>query len=164
METTALQGWHPGELAVQRKLGFADAVGNYWRRIGSSLPEQHRNFHTSNLHFLPITTIDENGRPWASVVAGSTGNIGFVKCPDSQTLTISAGMWEGDPLLDTLEAWLNPSHRLNTGPERFLVAGVGIDFATRRRNKFAGLIQSVSSTTRLEYLFDLHVTEALGYV
>lgn len=162
MATTALQGWHPGELAVQRKFGFADAVNDHWLRISNFLPEQHRNFHTSKIPFLPITTIDEDGRPWASVVAGLTGETGFVKCPDPQTLTISVGIWEGDPFLNTVKAWINPRHRLVAAPERFLIAGLGIDFATRRRNKFAGLIRSVSSTTESEYHFNLQVTEALG--
>jgi hypothetical protein len=162
MATTALQGWHPGELAVQRKLGFADAVNDRWLHISNFLPEQHRKFHTSNLLLAPVTTIDEVDRPWASVVAGPSGDFGFVKSPDPTTLSISAGLWEGDPLLDTLKAWINPKHRLAARPERFLVAGLGIDFETRRRNKFAGFIRSVSTTTVSEYHFDLQVAEALG--
>lgn len=162
MATRALQGWHPGELAVQRKLGFVDAVEDRWVRISNSLPEQHRKFHMANLPLVPVTSIDEAGRPWASVLAGPTGNFGFVSSPDPRTLTISAVLWEGDPLRDTLKAWISARHGLVAASERLLIAGLGIDFATRRRNKFAGFIQSVRATTASEYYFDLQVTEALG--
>ena len=166
--STALQGWHPGELAIQHKLGYSTAVSNSWSVIKNFMPEQHRIFHTSNLHFLPITTIDEDGRPWASIVAGSTGEPGFIESPDPQTLSIHARLWTGDPLLNTLKTWLNPNpnNQQTTPPERYLTAGLGIEFSTRRRNKFAGRIQhvtpSTSTSTTLDYRIDIHVTEALG--
>ena len=106
MAATALLGWHPGELAIQRKLGYADAVSDAWARVGSFMPEQHRLFHTSNLPFIPMTTLDAEGRPWASIVAGPTGDIGFVNSPDPRTLVINARLWDGDPLLDTAKAWI----------------------------------------------------------
>ncbi|PWY74473.1 hypothetical protein BO94DRAFT_627338 [Aspergillus sclerotioniger CBS 115572] len=161
--STSLQGWHPGELAIQRQLGYSTAVTNSWTFIKNFLPEQHRIFHTSNLPFLPITTIDEHGRPWASIVAGSTGEPGFINSPDPQTLSIHARLWTGDPLLNTITTWLNPKQQ-STPPERYLTAGLGIEFSTRRRNKFAGRIEHVTTTTntKLDYRIDVHVTEALG--
>jgi predicted pyridoxine 5'-phosphate oxidase superfamily flavin-nucleotide-binding protein len=161
MATTALNGWHPGELAIQRKLGFASAVTGDWSRISDFMPEQHRVFHTSNLPFIPITTIDEDGRPWASIVAGSTGDIGFVKSPDSRTLSIKTRLWDGDPLLDTAKARIEHG-RSKANPERFLTAGLGIEFSTRRRNKFAGCIQGVRPWSDSEYQIDLTVIEAIG--
>ncbi|KAJ5324649.1 hypothetical protein N7476_003249 [Penicillium atrosanguineum] len=161
MATTALHGWHPGELSIQRKLGFANAVTDGWSRISNFMPEQHRLFHTSNLPFIPIATLDEEGRPWASIVAGPTGEVGFVKSPDSQTLSIHTRLWEGDPLLDTAKAWIDQKRR-KAPRERFLTAGLGIEFSTRRRNKFAGTIRGVRRWSDSEYQIDVDVIEALG--
>ncbi len=162
MATAALQGWHPGEVAVQRKLGFADAVSDRWRAVENRMREQHQIFHTSNLPFIPVTTTDEDGRPWASIVAGATGEIGFVQSPDTNTLIINTRIWDGEPLADTLKAWVDRSNRQAQTPQRFLTAGLGIEFPTRRRNKFAGYITAVKQVTDLDYQVSLRVTEALG--
>lgn len=158
----ALHAWHPGEVAVQRRLGFADAVSHRWRNITNYMPEQHRLFHTHNLHFIPITTIDAHGRPWASIVAGPTGDIGFVKSPNHQALSITARLWDGDPLGDTAAAWIAREPPDVDASERFLTAGLGIEFSTRRRNKFAGRIEDVSQAGNSCIQFDINVNEALG--
>ncbi|KAJ6011976.1 hypothetical protein N7522_002331 [Penicillium canescens] len=163
MATTALNavnGWHPGELSIQRKLGFASAIADSWSLITNYLPEHHRLFHTSKLPFIPIATLDEFGRPWASIVAGSSGNIGFVKSPNPRTLSMDVRMWDGDPLLDTIKAWLDEEQK--EAPGRFLTAGLGIEFSTRRRNKFAGGIRNVKRRTNLEYQIDFEIIEAIG--
>ena len=161
---TALPGWHPGELIIQEKLGFADAVKDSWKNVGDFMPEQHRIFHTSNLPFIPVTTVDDEGRPWAAIVAGTTGEIGFVQSPDPETLSINAHLWDGDPLLDTLKTLTGLGDNLATAPERLLLAGLGIEFSTRRRNKFAGAVKSVKSRSDQEYQININVTEAMGYV
>lgn len=160
--TTALQGWHPGELLVQQKLGYDQAVSERWRLTENFMREQHRIFHSSNLHFIPITTIDSQGRPWASILSGATGEIGFVTCPDPNTMLVSIRLWEGDPMLETLRDWMNPKKRRAASAERFLVAGVGIEYTTRRRNKFAGSIKVVKQLSELDYEVTLYVNEALG--
>lgn len=162
MAITALNGWHPGELAIQRKLGFADAVRDHWSIVGNFMPEQHRIFHTSNLPFIPVTILDDKGRPWASIVSGSTGSIGFVKSPDAQTLSVFARLWEGDPLLDSIRTWISLKGRQDITSERFLTAGLGIEFLTRRRNKFAGHIRGVKQMSQFDYQIDLTVTETIG--
>lgn len=154
----ALQGWHPGEVAIQQHLGFADAVSDRWRAVGKIMPDQHRLFHTSNLNFIPLTVIDKHGRPWASIMAGAGGEIGFVRSPDPRTLSIRALTWNGDPLLDTANAWINEKDRT----ERYLTAGLGIEFSTRRRNKFAGLIKNIYPLGDTNFRFDINVNEALG--
>lgn len=158
----ALHGWHPGEVAIQRKLGYADAVKDHSSIVGSFMPQQHRIFHTSNLPFIPVTTLDNEGRPWASIVSGSTGAIGFVESPNARTLSIHARVWDGDPLLDTFRAWASLRHPQDTIAERFLIAGLGIEFSTRRRNKFAGLIQGVQRLTASDYQIDLAINETTG--
>ncbi|KAJ5897117.1 uncharacterized protein N7473_006516 [Penicillium subrubescens] len=158
----ALHGWHPGEVAIQRKLGYADVVRDHWSIVGSFMPQQHRIFHTSNLPFIPLTTLDDDGRPWASIVSGSAGAIGFVKSPDARTLSIHARIWDGDPLLDTFKAWASLKNPQDVITERFLTAGLGIEFSTRRRNKFAGLIRGMQRVTASDYQIDLAVTETTG--
>ncbi|KAJ5182499.1 hypothetical protein N7492_000115 [Penicillium capsulatum] len=162
MATTALHGWHPGELSIQRRLGYAEAVKDAWSLVRNFMPEQHRLFHTSNLPFIPITTLDQDGRPWAAIVAGSTGDVGFVHSPDAQSLVIDVCLWPGDPLLDTIQAWANSKIDLSTIPERFLTAGLGIEFSTRRRNKFAGYIQGVNVQSNCTYKLHLKVNQTMG--
>ncbi|KAJ5590220.1 hypothetical protein N7450_004192 [Penicillium hetheringtonii] len=156
----ALQGWHPGEVTIQRQLGFEDAVKDSWRIVSNNMPSQHRIFHTSNLNFIPVTTIDQDGRPWASIMAGLGGEIGFVQSPSARELTITAQLWDGDPLLDTATAWVNPQD-INHH-ERQLIAGLGIELSTRRRNKFAGKIESIQSLKNSIFRFAVNVNEALG--
>jgi hypothetical protein len=163
--TAALTNWHPGEHGVQRKLGYADSIRDRWNAVENAMREQHRIFHTSNLPFIPLTTLDAQGRPWASIVAGATGEIGFVQSPDAQTLIVNARLWNGEPLLDTVRAWPTAVDGETVNLERFLIAGLGIEFPTRRRNKFAGRIRGVEGSRDpkgLEYQFDLEVTQALG--
>ena len=159
---TALHGWHPGEAAVQRQLGYTDAVAESWRYVENFMRQQHQAFHTSNLLFIPITAVDEDGRPWASLLAGATGEIGFVSSPDANTLVVNARLWDGDPLLDTVKAWLDQKTRQAASPERFLTAGIGIEYTTRRRNKFAGRVAGVSSITDRDYELNLRINEAVG--
>jgi hypothetical protein len=160
--TMALQGWHPGEVKLQYKLGYADAARDKWQHVENAMREQHRIFHTSNLPFIPITTLDDHGRPWGSIAAGASGKIGFVKSPDSNTLITDVRLWDGEPLLDTMSTWLDLQKRGVTIPERFLTAGIGIEFSTRRRNKFAGFIKNVKQHKGRNYELSIQVTEALG--
>ncbi|KAL7793742.1 hypothetical protein V8C37DRAFT_85065 [Trichoderma ceciliae] len=159
---SGLQGWHPGEVALQTKLGFAEAMASTWQKIESSMREQHRIFHTSNLPFIPITTLDDEGRPWASLVAGADGEIGFVEGPDLKTLIVNARLWPGEPLLDTLNQWVDGDGGNPTMPERYLTAGIGIEFPTRRRNKFAGFIQDVKRTKDMDFKLNLQVNQTTG--
>lgn len=162
MATTTLHGWHPGEISMQRKLGYADAMKDTWSLIRNFMPAQHRLFHTSNLPFIPIATMDKAGRPWAAIGAGSKGETGFVDSPDPQTLAINARLWDGEPLLDTIKAWTNPESGQATASQRCLAAGLGIEFSTRRRNKFAGAIQSVEYQSDLDYKLILIVNQTTG--
>ncbi|GFF57997.1 conserved hypothetical protein [Aspergillus udagawae] len=165
MPISALQGWHPGEASIQRQLGYATAISSRWNAVENQLREQHQIFHTSKLSFMPLTTADSDGRPWAGIVAGSTGQVGFVESPDVKTLVFRARLWEGDPILETLKEWEflhgDPVENRKAG-ERFLTAGLGIEFSTRRRNKFAGRIEGVKAMTERDYVFGVEITEALG--
>ena len=154
-----IKGWHEGERAVHTQLGFTDAVKTSYKHTTDYMPEQHQVFHTSNVPFFPVTILDETGRPWGSIFAGKGGEIGFVKSPDESSLDMDLVTWEGDPLLGMVKGW-------NRGGDKVLMAGIGVELSSRRRNKFAGWIESFSidenDTTNVH--LKIHVDSALGYV
>lgn len=151
MPSTYANGWHPGELAAQRAMGFDGPVGGNFEVIEDRLPPQHRAFH-SELAYIAITTLDDQGRPWGSLLTARNGQPGFIQSPDSRLLKISADVWEGDPVAEN--AGYNES-------EPGLTAGLGIMFNNRRRNKFAGKIaQWKRHEATLE--FDVQIDEAVG--
>ena len=114
----ATSPFHEGEREVQRRLGVRDLETWARRVIRDHLPEEHRRFHTA-LPFLVAAARDDAGRPWATLLSGEDG---FVRSPDSRTLSITARPDEGDPLARSWQAGLD-------------VGLLGIDLATRRRNR-----------------------------
>ncbi len=112
--------FHRGELIAHALAGTGTpgAVG-----IRPFMPDQHREFFAL-LPYLFVATTDAEGWPVATVL---TGPPGFVQSPDPVTLTVAARPRAGEP-----------------GAELF-VAGqpfgaLGLDFATRRRNRANGRI------------------------
>ena len=87
------------------------------------MPEQHRAFFPL-LPYLFTATPDANGWPMASVL---TGPRGFIASPDPMTLRIEALPRHGDPAAPGFTA----------GAE---IGLLGIDLATRRRNRANGTI------------------------
>ncbi|CAG8909085.1 unnamed protein product [Penicillium egyptiacum] len=169
-----IKGWHPGETAIQTKLGFSTAVSSKWTAVEPQLREQHRIFHTSNLSFIPMTVIDKDGRPWAGIAAGRDGRVGFVRGPDLKTLVFGVRVWKGEPLGCVLRDLTSSTTNSGNGVEmekreRALTAGLGIEFSTRRRNKFAGIIRDVVPNSDeaggkegLDYVLEVDVNEAVG--
>ena len=112
--------FHPGELAAQARAGVgAPGSGG----IRPFMPDQHRDFFAL-LPYLFLATVDAEGWPVATVL---TGEGGFVGSPDPTTLTVAAGPRAGEP-----------------GGELFRAGqpfgALGLDFATRRRNRANGRI------------------------
>jgi hypothetical protein len=155
----SLNGWHKGERAIQEKVGFREDVSQSWTKIEGEMPEQHRTFHSTRLPFIPVTTLDSMGRPWSSILAGPDGEIGWVSSETYDQLSMRAEVWDGDPLK------ANVDYHAGTASEsqRMLIAGIGVEFSTRRRNKFAG---SVKAIEKQGSLIDICTTvnEAIGYV
>ncbi|MBU9435569.1 pyridoxamine 5'-phosphate oxidase family protein [Burkholderia multivorans] len=130
----AIPGWelpgspfHAGERAVQQRAGVtdaADAIG--LRGIRRFMPDQHRTFF-AQLPFFVVGGVDADGQPWATLRVGDPG---FVSSPDARTLTIAGGTLPDDPLAGTWRAGA-------------LLGGLGIEFATRRRNRVNGVVQAV---------------------
>ncbi|KAG1727467.1 uncharacterized protein EDB91DRAFT_1163916 [Suillus paluster] len=155
---TTLNGWHKGELALQQKLGFHEAVSQTWTEIDGEMPEQHRIFYSTRLPFIPVTTLDSMGRPWSSVLAGPNGEIGWASSETYDQLSMRAEVWDGDPLKANVGYHAESANEM---PREMLIAGIGVEFSTRRRNKFAG---SVSSIEQQGTLFNIRTTvnEAFG--
>ncbi|KAF6762155.1 oxidoreductase FAD/NAD(P)-binding protein [Ephemerocybe angulata] len=124
-------------------MGFdkAPGVSDAWRSIYGELTQQHMRFHTSNLHFLPVVTLDKKGRPWS-----------FYTCEWEPGRSV----WEGDPF------WEN-SREFGVDGTEMLIAGIGVEVSTRRRNKLAGKIKSVERNEEGRTVtFDVEVNEATG--
>lgn len=150
---TSLSGWHPGEHSMHQKYGFADKVTMGYTMIQGDLPPEHAQFYETCLPFIPVTTLDKTGRPWGSILAGKDGEKGFVRNRQYTRLDVNAQLWDGDPLGQNL---------LQINEDKSpLVAGIGVEFETRRRNKFAGF---VSKFKRSKYGAEMEfvVNEAIG--
>ncbi|EGN97110.1 hypothetical protein SERLA73DRAFT_57616 [Serpula lacrymans var. lacrymans S7.3] len=150
----ALKGWHSGERAIQEIIHLPERVSI--KAIVNRLPEQHRIFHTSRLHFLPTTTLDDQGRPWASMLCSKDGEPAYISSPCDTSLIINARVWDGDPAIDNLHRFKERSSKTNV-----LVSALGIEVSTRRRNKFAGSVSDVSFDGA-DMCLQLTVNQALG--
>jgi uncharacterized protein len=133
--------FHAGERAVQHRAGVRDKMEAVGRRVlRDHMPDQHREFF-AGLPFLVLGTVDDAGRPTASIVAGAPG---FAQTPDATTLRIRALPPEGDPAA----ADLRPGKDIGV---------LGIDFLTRRRNRANGTVAARDAGG-----FDVHVTQSFG--
>lgn len=111
--------FHAGERAAQELAGIAPRGS----AIRDWMPDQHREFFAT-LPFVLAAGVDDEGWSVATVL---TGPPGFISTPDAKTLRIAALPRIGDPAAP----WLKPG-----AP----IALLGIDLATRRRNRANGWI------------------------
>jgi hypothetical protein len=121
--TIPATGWpfHPGERTAHQLAGGGSAGG----AIRSFMPDQHRRFF-AQLPFVAVATLDDAG-PVATLW---TGRPGFVGSPDPRTLRIATALDPSDPA----------SHAFVAGAPFGLL---GIELATRRRNRANGAITAV---------------------
>ncbi len=121
--------FHVGERQVQERLGVRDKIEAFARKaVRDHMPDQHRDFY-AQLPFVLIGSVDEQGQPWASIVAGHPG---FMTTPDARTLHIAARPLFGDPL----------TANLRPGTD---IGILGLQPETRRRNRLTGRVASVRS-------------------
>lgn len=121
--------YHPGEMAVQERAGaraFAERAGR--QVIREYMPEQHQAFFAM-LPYVFMGSLDERGRPWASVLSGSPG---FLQSPDPRHLLVSALPPLGDPARESLRVGAP-------------IAFVGVELHTRRRNRLTGKITALDA-------------------
>jgi hypothetical protein len=133
--------FHEGEQAVQVLAGVRErfaATGAPF--IRDHMPEQHREFFPL-LPFLLVGSVDAQGQPWASVLAGAPG---FARSPDPRLLDVRAWPHEQDPLARSLKAGVP-------------IGLLGIQPHTRRRNRLNGHVAYVDGKS-----FGVHVDQSFG--
>jgi predicted pyridoxine 5'-phosphate oxidase superfamily flavin-nucleotide-binding protein len=116
--------FHAGELQAQRLAGAAPAAAP----IRARMPEQHRAFF-SLLRFVCLAVPDADGWPLATLVEGPPG---FAWSPDPGRLVVGGLPAPDDPV----------RARLAAGAPAGLL---GIDLATRRRNRLNGVVGEVTA-------------------
>ncbi len=112
--------FHADERAAQALAGRVLADNPAIRPF---MPDQHRTFF-AGLSWLFLGAVDETGSPIATVL---TGEPGFVRSPDATHLTIAAAPGPDDPAAAALAVGAQ-------------VGLLGIDLATRRRNRANGTV------------------------
>lgn len=112
-----------GELTAQARAGVAPRGS----AIRDAMPDQHRTFFGA-LPFVLAATTDDAGWPLATILTGSPG---FIASPDAKTLWIAAKPVSDDPAAP----WLKSGAQIGL---------LGIDLATRRRNRANGWITAVT--------------------
>lgn len=118
--------FHAGERAIQARLGLQERLDRQGRRvIRTVLTAQHRSFF-GMLPYVLVGSVDAQGQPWASMLVGAPG---FLSSPDARTLQVDARPLPGDPLAANLS-------------EGAALGLLGIELASRRRNRVNGLVRS----------------------
>ncbi|KAH9480910.1 hypothetical protein JR316_0007512 [Psilocybe cubensis] len=81
----------------------------------------------------------------------------YIRNPKYDTLSIEATLWNGDPFFRYMKA-------VNDQKNTPLIAGIGVEVATRRRNKFAGFIKNIEIKEQDKGVINIDVTvnQALG--
>ena len=131
-------------------------------------PPEFKAFFQS-LCFLPLASLDKDGRPWISMLSGTDGRRGF--CTPGE-----GGGGRGGSRLG-VSTWLHPGDVLKENLRdgkmlggRKLVAGVGLELLNRRRNKMAGHIEGEAIPPEGdrdndgEWKMVLDIENVLGYV
>jgi predicted pyridoxine 5'-phosphate oxidase superfamily flavin-nucleotide-binding protein len=138
---TTTNTWHAGEREAQRRAGVAEKLAAHGPRVlRPFMTEQHRQFF-GQLPFLVVGSVDDQGRPSASLLGGYPG---FAPSPDPATLLVSALPCAGDPLAQALK----PGAALGI---------LGIELPTRRRNRVNGRVAQVTADG-----FSLAVDQSFG--
>jgi predicted pyridoxine 5'-phosphate oxidase superfamily flavin-nucleotide-binding protein len=133
--------WHEGERALQARAGIATRMAEIGPRVlRDHMPEQHRSFF-AQLPFLIAGSLDEKGRPWASVLAAPPG---FAHSPDPRHLRVDALPLANDPLAAALAV----------GAPLGLL---GIEPHTRRRNRMNGTVEALDASG-----FSVEVGQSFG--
>src|SRR5690606_24370447 len=121
--------WHAGERALQERFKVAERLAVLGRQvIRDYMPEQHRDFF-HQLPFMVVGAVDDDNRPWATVLEGPEG---FISSADPQHLFLAAHADPQDPAAAGLRAGQ-------------AIGLLGIELHTRRRNRMNGVIRRASA-------------------
>jgi len=133
--------WHPGEVALQRAAGVADALAPHARRLLLPyLTDRLRAFFPL-LPFIVVSFVDAKGHPWGTILPGVPG---FVSSPMPDVLRVERAPPAGDPFGVALR-------------EGAPVGLLGIELPTRRRNRVNGIVSACDGSG-----FSVAVQQAYG--
>ena len=86
-------GFHLGERAVQDLYGLGERMAAIGAQVFmTTMPDPFRLFFM-DLEFLVVASVDGQGLPWASLLAGPPG---FIASPDPRVLSILGAVPAGD--------------------------------------------------------------------
>lgn len=121
--------FHEGEVAIQQRLGVHERLAEVGPLvIRDHMPQQHRTFF-AQLPFVVAGSVDAQGQPWASALAGPPG---FIGSPDARQLDVHALPQPHDPLHANL---------VIGAP----IGLLGIEPHTRRRNRMNGRVTGLAA-------------------
>jgi ferredoxin-NADP reductase/predicted pyridoxine 5'-phosphate oxidase superfamily flavin-nucleotide-binding protein len=154
--------FHPGEVSLQQHANVHKSVMSYAPRvIRPYLPEQHLDFY-QHQPFLVAAALDSNGFMWSTLLTSPTGQADWVKAVVAATTNKDASNdgnhtnekkeevqeEEADLTKLVLEGGPVPGDALyGAFQEGSDVGLLGIEFATKRRNRVNGRIVYRSSST-----------------
>jgi ferredoxin-NADP reductase/predicted pyridoxine 5'-phosphate oxidase superfamily flavin-nucleotide-binding protein len=140
--------FHDGEVFMQKKEKVHERVMSYAPRvIRPYMPEQHVDFYV-NQPFLVAAARDQEGNMWSTFLMNEHGNVGFLTSPDLATLAIDASPFPGDVLYNAFEKMGSTAD----------VGLLGIELATKRRNRVNGVVSRKSENGPLMF----YVTQSFG--
>lgn len=92
--------YHPGELAVQQRMGQADIAQRVGRMIRADIPPTAAEF-LAEQPMVVVASADDVGRLWASQLVGPAG---FARATADRTIVVDALPASGDPLAEALRS------------------------------------------------------------
>lgn len=129
--------FHPGEVKMQQNENVHHLVMKYAPKvIRPYMPDQHREFYVAQ-PFMVAAARDKQGNMWSTMITNPTGEANLLTSPDPQTLVFHGLPVPGDALYGAMQ----PGTDLGL---------LGIEFATKRRNRVNGRIVASSSSSSLE--------------
>ncbi|MBM5573181.1 pyridoxamine 5'-phosphate oxidase family protein [Deefgea sp. CFH1-16] len=121
--------FHLGEQQLQIVAGVRDQIERSGRKgIRRHMLEQHQLFY-SQLHFVVISALDQDGQPWGTIL---TGVPGFVRALDDAHLYVGSLPGIDEPLCGALTVGCS-------------IGLLGIELDTRRRNRLNGVVSELDS-------------------
>ncbi|WP_424970833.1 pyridoxamine 5'-phosphate oxidase family protein [Dinoroseobacter sp. S76] len=125
--------FHAGERAAQARVGITGLAQRVAGFVRPFMPEQHRAFFAAQ-PFLVLAGADAEGQHWVTLLDGPEG---FITSPDPTSLAIAARPDPQDPLAETL----------GRGAD---IGVLGIELATRRRNRMSGRMRQSATGFEIE--------------
>lgn len=124
--------YHPGELAVQVRMGQAEIAQRVGRIISADIPQKAADFLAAQ-PLVVVAAADDAGRMWASLIVGPPG---FARAEDSRAIRVDGLPVTGDPLADALRS------------ER-PVGMIALEPQSRRRMRVNGIAEPVGEGLRI---------------